>query len=271
MDFELKPFPIGELLDAVEGGGIVRNPEYQRGAAWGRQQKQALIDSVFRAYPLPAFFFEVKVKRGLGGTSSEKHEIIDGQQRLLALQEFMADNFELLESSNSKLRLPLSMRASPALWEGKRFSDLAASLRAGFLTTKVQVYLVKDVANPDEVRDLFIRLQSGTALTRQQIRDAWPGQLGPRVERWAGKLSKHPKYAFFRAVDGRGTRDDEDDTKDPFVKRLAGTARLALSVVPTAGDLLQKRKLVVLAAHQIAKRERVLYPRVLDPPSQAVT
>ena len=83
-----------------------------------------------------------------------------------------------------------------------------------------------DVANSDEVRDLFIRLQSGTALTRQQIRDAWPGELGPRVELWAGKLSKHPKYDFFNAVDGRGTRDDEDDTNDLFVKHRTTAAQL---------------------------------------------
>lgn len=226
MDFELKPFPIGELVDAFESGSIARNPEYQRGAAWSVQQKQALIDSVFRDYPLPAFFFEVKAKKGLGGKANEKHEIIDGQQRLLALLEFKTDNFELLRSSDTKLRLPLSMRASPAAWEGKRFSDLTAALKERFLDTEVQVYLVKDVVNADEVRDLFIRLQSGTALTRQQIRDAWPGQLGPRIERWAGKLTMHPKYSFLQAVDGRGTRDDEDDTKDPYVKHRTTCAQL---------------------------------------------
>jgi hypothetical protein len=226
MKFDLTPFPVGELIEAFESGSIARNPEYQRGAAWSVQQKQALIDSVFREYPLPAFFFEVRAKRGLGGKSNEKHEIIDGQQRLLALLEFKADNFELLKSSDTKLRLPLSMREPPAPWEGKRFTDLTPALRKRFLGTNVQVYLVKDVANPDEVRDLFIRLQSGTALTRQQIRDAWPGQLGPQVERWAGKLTMHPKYSFFRAVDGRGTRDDEDDTKDPYVKHRTTCAQL---------------------------------------------
>lgn len=226
MEFELKPFPIGELTEAFQSGAIARNPEYQRGAAWGAAQKQALIDSVFRSYPLPAFFFEVRAMKGLGGKANEKHEIIDGQQRLLALQEFQRDSFELLKSSDAKLRLPLSMRTSPALWEGKRYSDLTQDLRRQFLETDVQVYLVKDVANADEVRDLFIRLQSGTALTRQQIRDAWPGQLGPRIERWAGKLTTRPKYSFFQAVDGRGTRDEEDDYRDPYVKHRTTCAQL---------------------------------------------
>jgi hypothetical protein len=39
----------------------------------------------------------------------------------------------------------------------------------------------------DEVRDQFIRLQAGAALMWQEVRDAWPGNLGPFVVRLAGK------------------------------------------------------------------------------------
>ncbi|MSQ36614.1 MAG: HNH endonuclease [Dehalococcoidia bacterium] len=90
--------------------------------------------------------------------------------------------------------------------------------------------------NSDEVRDLFIRLQSGTALTRQQIRDAWPGTLGPQVEQWAGKLTKRPKYSFFTAVDGRGTRDDEDDSNDPYVKHRTTCAQLCALLLTREGN-----------------------------------
>lgn len=226
MKFELIPHSIDSLVKAFRGGSLARNPEYQRGSAWHKQQKQALIDSIFRKYPLPAFFFEVKETIGLGDESAKKYEIIDGQQRLLALAEYLADDFDLLRSEDVKLRLPLSMRGTTNKWEGKRFSELGSEVQKDFLEEKIQVYLVQEVENSDEVRDLFIRLQSGTALTRQQIRDAWPGQLGPRVEKWAGKLSKHPKYNFFDSVDGRGTRDDEDDTSDTYVKHRTTCAQL---------------------------------------------
>lgn len=228
MKFDLKPFKIGDLVGAYRSGSLTRNPEYQRGAAWSPHQKQALIDSVFREYPLPAFFLEVKERSGLSGEVTKTYEIIDGQQRILALDEYLRDDFELLKASNPKLRLPLSMRAAPAPWEGKRFSDLSSELQDKIRASIVQSYLVQEVTNSDEVRDLFIRLQSGTALTRQQIRDAWPGELGPRIERWAGKLTKHPKFSFFDAVDGRGTRDDEDDSNDPYVKHRTTCAQLTL-------------------------------------------
>lgn len=236
MKFELEEFSVEELVNAYEHGTLVRNPEYQRGAAWSIVQQKALLDSLFRKYPLPAVFLEVKAQKGLGGAVTETHEIIDGQQRLLALQQYKSGAFELLSPDDPKLRLPLSLRDVPAPWRGKRFDDLDLNLRSEFLEAKIKVYLVRDVLNPDEVRDLFIRLQSGTALTRQQIRDAWPGELGPKIERWAGKLAKQPKYRLFEAVDGRGTRDDEDDTSDPFVKHRTTCAQLCQLLISRAED-----------------------------------
>ena len=64
------------------------------------------------------------------------------------------------------------------------------------------------------MRDLFIRLQSGTALSRQQIRDAWPGTVGPFIERLAGKMDREPDVSLFQQIDRRGTRSEEDS--DPY-------------------------------------------------------
>jgi len=236
MKFEKTEYPARELVDAYTGGSLSRNPEYQRGAAWGLSQKQGLIDSVFREYPLPSLFLEVKKKKALGSGVSELFEIIDGQQRILALVEYFRDDFALLAPDNHKLRLPLSLRPSGAPWALKRYSELSPELRKHLDEYKIPAYLVKDVTNSDEIRDLFIRLQSGTALTRQQIRDAWPGQLGPRVEVWAGKLSRRPKYNFFDAVDGRGTRDDEDDASDQYVKQRTTCAQLCALLLTRQGN-----------------------------------
>lgn len=228
MRFESREFSVRELCEAHEARSLVRNPEYQRGAAWSTRQKQGLIDSVFRQYPLPTIFLERKVRRGLSGQSSEVFEIIDGQQRILALVEYIRNNFDLLKPEDQKLRLPLSLREADAPWAGRRFADLDSANQSFLWDYKVPGYLVEGVENPDEIRDLFIRLQSGTALTRQQVRDAWPGALGPRIEQWAGKMQTLPRYRFFGAVDGRGTRDDEDDANDPYVRHRTICAQLCI-------------------------------------------
>jgi hypothetical protein len=56
----------------------------------------------------------------------------------------------------------------------RNFNQLEASTQQKFLEALVPVVVIDGVDTPDKIRDLFIRLQAGTALTRQQVRDAWP-------------------------------------------------------------------------------------------------
>src|SRR5207248_4613330 len=107
-------------------------------------------------------------------------------------------------------------REMSAPWGGRTYNELDEAHRKQFDATEITVFVVGSDAHPDEVRDLFIRLQSGTALTRQQIRDAWPGNLGPFVERLAGKLSKRPSLKLFSIIDKRGLRSD-DELRDNYV------------------------------------------------------
>ncbi|HYS21701.1 MAG TPA: DUF262 domain-containing protein, partial [Gemmatimonadales bacterium] len=96
-------------------GSLLRNPEYQRGEAWTELQKAAFIDSIFRAYPVPALFLHETHAPGLDEAPSKKYEIVDGQQRLMALRDFAAGKFGLLSvDEKSKLRLPKGVRARPA-------------------------------------------------------------------------------------------------------------------------------------------------------------
>jgi hypothetical protein len=191
------------------------NEEYQRGAEWEPRQMQALLDSLFRNYPIPPLFLNEIKAAGLGGLTAVRYEIVDGQQRIRSLAEYFKGNFQLLDPRDKKLRLPNSLRQLDAPWANKTFSELSADLKAFLESKPVDVFLITSVTNADEIRDLFIRLQSGTALTRQQIRDAWPGNVGPFIERLAGKLKKAPKVLLFGLIDKRGSKvEDEKDRYD---------------------------------------------------------
>ena len=178
----------------------------------------------------------MKGTTGLGGETTKKYEIIDGQQRQYALQRYISDSFPLLSPEDRRLKLPLSLRGESAPWADKRSSDLDQELQTVLVETNLPINLVTEVHNTDEVRDLFIRLQSGTTLTRQQIRDAWPGALGPRIEQWAGKFDKSPKFKFFDAVDRRGTRDDDEAANDKRVNHRATCAQLCALLLGTASN-----------------------------------
>jgi hypothetical protein len=216
MEFRKESFEISRLVKTWKSGSLTRNDEYQRGAAWTLPQMQGLVDSVFRKYPIPPLFLHEIRDEGLSGEVVRRYEIVDGQQRIRALDGYFADKYPLLEASDKKLRLPNRLRSLPAPWGGRRFKELIPELLEQLANTRVDVFIITEIANPDEVRDLFIRLQSGTALTRQQIRDAWPGAIGPFIERLAGKLDRKPAIGLFGLVDKRGTRSEEDrDYHDP--------------------------------------------------------
>jgi hypothetical protein len=210
MEYTPQKFSTDDLVAAWKDGSLKINEEYQRGASWTQAQMQGLIDSIFRQYPIPPIFLHQIHAKGLGGLESTRYEIVDGQQRIRSLADFHSDKFPLLDASDKKLRLPNSLRNLPAPWGKRRFSELDAQLRNELKAKKIDVFVISELVDADEVRDLFIRLQSGTALSRQQIRDAWPGTVGPFIERLAGKLNRAPAVSLFSQIDRRGTRSEEE-------------------------------------------------------------
>ncbi len=213
MEYTPKKFKTESLVHAWNDSSLKINEEYQRGASWSQSQMQGLIDSIFRQYPIPPIFLQEMRSKGLGGVETVRYEIVDGQQRIRAMADFYAGKFALLDSTDKKLRLPNSLRGIPSPWGKKRFSELESNLRDQLENKEIDVFVIKEVVNADEVRDLFIRLQSGTALSRQQIRDAWPGTMGPFIEELAGKLDRTPSIQLFNLIDRRGTRGDDDSDR----------------------------------------------------------
>jgi hypothetical protein len=211
------------------------NPEYQRGLQWKRRQQQLLIDSIFRGYPLPRFYFELRRTTDPLGTDISTLDVIDGQQRIIAMTQFRNDEWPLLESD--KLPLPPAVKQLPCPWGGLTFSGLPADLREQFLALELPIVLIEDAATPDEVRDLFIRLQAGTPLTTQQVRDAWPGRVGPYIERLAGKLNRQGKFQrLFSAIDRRGGARGDELIDPSLDARQACAQLLCLFMTAEAGQ-----------------------------------
>jgi hypothetical protein len=220
---------VENLTAAWLNNSIRPNPEYQRGSAWKRRQQQLLIDSVLRGYPLPRFYFEQKTTSDFMGGAQRTLEVIDGQQRLHALSEYRADKWPLFSTDDQTVPLPPSIRDTHVPWSGKGFSSLPIELQQRFLNIPLSVVIIDEVTS-DEVRDLFIRLQSGTPLTAQQVRDAWPGAIGPFIERLARKGTRQGVFhTLFSAIDKRGSGiSPEDSFEDPYLDARQTCAQLLL-------------------------------------------
>jgi hypothetical protein len=227
MDCDYIPWTLWEAAEAFSSRALRANPEYQRGLVWSERQQKLLIDSLFRGYPLPRFYVHKRVRRALG-EDTVVHEIIDGQQRLNAMARYLKDEFALPNPTDKRYALPRAMRDAPCPWRERTFSQLDTSLQERLRAVELSVVIIPSETSDDEVRDLFIRLQSGTALTRQQVRDALPGGIAPFVERLAGRRTHRPQISAFSSVDQRGTKSGEeiDENEDPYVSDRQTCAQL---------------------------------------------
>ncbi len=189
-----------EKLIKLQKQQILRvNHEYQRGLRWAEMQKRMFIDSIFRGYSIPAFYFH-KTQTGTEDIQNTYFDIVDGQQRIDAIYSYSESAFPLLDPSEDQgFRFPNFVKDDPCPWGGKRFAELSEEFQSQLKNHKVVVYEIT-TENEDSIRDLFIRLQGGTPLTPQDKRDSWPGNFTEFVLKTGGKTGVDRWYGhpFFK-------------------------------------------------------------------------
>lgn len=210
MKVELDTKTVAQLVELYKAQMLKTNPEYQRGVVWSQTQKKKLIDSVFRGYPLPLIYLH-HIRRTVAGMQSEALEIIDGQQRITALYEYMEGGFKLFDpiEDDEKAKFPSFIKTQPCPWGGKEFHSLPAQLQMQLKDTSLSISKIES-SDDNEIRDLFVRLQSGLPLNAQETRDAWPGQFTDFVLSLGGKpeIARYPGHDFFRELMGMSSRSD---------------------------------------------------------------
>jgi len=224
-----------KLADAYIKGHMRVNREYQRGLTWTIPQKQGLIDSLLRGYEIPVFYFHVEeCMNEFSGKLETTVWIVDGQQRLSAIVQYLNNEFALPDQSKPGTMVPVTPDKVPP-WSGKKFQELSDALKTHLQERKL--WFVELKAGKDQVRELFIRLQAGTPLTAQQKRDAWPGDFSLFVIQYAGK-PQHPQgdspHVFFDLFKKQSKRIViSDDTH--YVDKRADTrkfcAQLAMTII----------------------------------------
>ena len=202
MKTEPDDITVRDLLSLKSQQMLVVNPEYQRGAVWKRAQQKKLVDSVLRGYPIPLIYFH-HIHQTAAGLRSERFEVIDGQQRINALYEFHEGAFKLFDpvKDEADARFPHFITQQPCPWGGRSFPDIGDELKEQFLDTLLRIVKI-ETHDPNQAKDLFVRLQAGMPLNSQEKRDAWPGQFTDFVLKLGGKpnVARYPGHDFFNVL-----------------------------------------------------------------------
>lgn len=153
--------------------------EYQRGRVWTGPKKSLFIDSILRGYPTPILYLSTRDMEAVIQVGSQlSFTVIDGQQRLTTLSEFMENKVQLTDTIGS-----------PSLdepeWANRSWSELNDALKLQFEEYLMTVQIVRRDSEGID-RDIFIRLQRGSPLSAQENRDALPGEFPEFVKRLVG-------------------------------------------------------------------------------------
>lgn len=166
---------VADLVHLYERGLLDLSPAFQRKSVWLLKDRQKLIDTVARNYPLPAIFLYSKDDGG-----ERRYSVIDGKQRLETLLGFLGclrgGGFE------ARIEVPgmegMQRVSTRALKSNKSYRE---KLRPHFMGYRIPV--IEVAGSLSDIIEVFVRINStGKPLTPQEKRKANYSGSGLLVE-----------------------------------------------------------------------------------------
>lgn len=185
--------PQGKAVQAMyrdyREGNLLVNRKYQRKLVWELTEKQALIDSIFKGYPIPLIL--LAERPGVHGPG--KYEIIDGIQRLNAIFTFVEQSFDI---EGSYFDVEQFATARQYAFEGAFVEKKGVRLLPPRECARILDYQLAITIYPateeSNITDIFGRINSGGR------------QLSPQEQRQAGVTSQFSTLVRSVAAELRG-------------------------------------------------------------------
>lgn len=183
LKFALESYPIMSLISSirtVEFGGLDLRPKYQRNYIWKNDFKDKLIYSIIKSYPIGSIIIrQLEIQNEKGA----ELEIVDGQQRLTTIYEFVEGRYEIHSEFSrkiieeiqefyggktdlefEKLKKKLSNKGNIKL----KYSDLPSVIKGKFEAYNVSVTKVIEASTID-ITEYFRFLQNQERLRAGEI------------------------------------------------------------------------------------------------------
>jgi hypothetical protein len=205
------------IVGRIKSGDIDLQPEFQRGEVWSKLKKQRLIDSILRDWHVPPIHV-------IENPQSQKQEVLDGQQRLAAIRDFV----------DGQIRVDGTIEPlDPAIQQidGKLYRDLPEPWRRRFNQFTIRVFRIVDYL-PSEPSEIFFRLNQPASLTGAEQRNAFFGPVREQIKELVKSLEiKGLDKGFLGFSNSRMAYDD-------VLSRTAlAIERRSLDEKITSGDL----------------------------------
>ena len=200
MKIQLKEITVRELTNGYEdnadegvvgfGGKLDIRPPYQREFIYKDKQRDAVIDTLKKSYPLNVMYWAVREDGGF--------EIIDGQQRTISVCQYVKGKFS---------------------FEMMRFYNLQKDQQAKILDYKLMIYLCS--GNDSEKLEWFKTINiAGAELTNQELRNAvYSGTWVTDAKRYFSKNSCVASKIGGHYLNGSAIRQDYLETAIKWISK----------------------------------------------------
>lgn len=192
------------LINQINKGNILLNPEFQRRDAWDKKRKSLFVESLILGLPVPQLVLaESKERRG-------SYIVLDGKQRMLSIRQFAAGPddpaFDQLALTGLEIREDLKGKTLQSLQDDLTlFDDLSA-----FENQPIRTVVIKNWPNEDFLYHVFLRLNTGSvSLSPQELRQALhPGPFVTFLDKASAKSEALREILKLKSPDFR-MRDAE--------------------------------------------------------------
>ncbi len=160
---------VESLLSQLEDGTIYI-PDYQRDSSeWDLAKRSLFIDSLINNMTVPPLIVYPEIDNR---TNTERREVVDGQQRLSTIGDFIRGNFALATEDE----VEYAPNVGPLI-QGRPFGELPEEIKKG-----IKRYVLNLIVLPSNLElglrlEIFRRInEAGTPLSAQDLRLAIFGQ-----------------------------------------------------------------------------------------------
>lgn len=142
-----------QVIAYADSSGVARlniRPKYQREFVYKEAQRNAVIDTILKGFPLNIMYWVKNVDFG----AECEYEVLDGQQRTISICEYVKGSFSIQWNDKSQY-----------------FHTLSKDLQEKFLDYKLDVYVCQ--GSESEKLEWFKTINiAGETLTNQELRNA---------------------------------------------------------------------------------------------------
>lgn len=144
-----------DFLQWHEAGTLQISPKFQRRSVWSRAAQSFLIDTLLLGLPVPPIYLRIVQDESRRGMI---REVVDGQQRIGAILDFLQDKYSLSKNVESSCT-------------GKRFSELGRSAKDA-ITQYSFICEVFYGVEDQTILQIFARLNThAVKLNNQELRN----------------------------------------------------------------------------------------------------